>query len=95
MSDCVLVNDRETASCCAEFILTNSTTVMIKQLLHILSNNQTSVSTCQVSVDVIDSSDLISATSKSVECQKLLPRVSHMRLQLSMLGSTSVTVSFS
>ena len=67
----MLVNDRETASCCAEFILTNSTTVMIKQLLCILGNNQTSVSTCQVSVDVIDSSDLIGATSKSVESQKL------------------------
>ena len=91
----MLVNDRETASYCAEFILKNSTTVMIKQLLHILGNNQTSISTCQVSVDVIDSSDLISATSKSVKCQKLLPRVSHMKLQLSMLGSTSVTVSLS
>ena len=67
----MLVNDRETASCCAEFILTNSPTVMIKQLLSILGNNQTSVSTCQVSVDVIDSSDLTGATSKSVDCQKL------------------------
>ena len=67
----MLVNDHEAASCCAELILTNFPTVMIKQLLCILGNNQTSVSTCQVSVNVIDSSDLIGATSKSVECQKL------------------------
>ena len=71
MNDCVLVNDREAASCCVELIITNSPTVMIKQLLRILGNNQTSVSTCQVSVNVIDSSDLIGDTSKSVKSQKL------------------------
>ena len=79
----MLVNDRETASCCAEFILTNSTTVMIKQLLHILGNNQTSVSTCQVSVNVIDSSDLISATSKSkitTESQPHETTIEHARV---------------